>query len=470
MRRLLLLAALSPLIAQAQIALFAVNGSTETPLGANYDLGRIATGDTKTVVLRARNTAGTPVQVTTLSIAGAGFTLPTRPSVPFPMPPGGAQDITVQFTGTFAATYSANFQFNSASVLLLATVVPFATVSASTGCAGPDPATGGIGFGTIVSTATAACIISLRNDTGQSLSIATLSVSGAGFGKPQGVQAPLTLPAGQSVSFTITFAPPAPGLYSGTLTVDVRTFPLSATAIAQLLAAPAISYDAAPLGSDQQRNLSMSLPSPAPADVAGNVTLSFTPDTSLVHDDPTVLFAATGTRSLPFTVRQGSSQILLNGQPSAVFQTGTTSGRIRVSLSSNLNFQSDPTVVLTIPPSQVVIDTSIGSIRTASADIQLIGYDNTYSVGPVSFTFYDTSGKPLSGGTIKADFSSAFQSYFSKAQAGGMFKALISFPANGDVTQIGAVDIQVTNSAGTATLQRLTLPPCQLNGLTCVAP
>jgi hypothetical protein len=85
----------------------------------------------------------------------------------------------------------------------------------------------------------------------------------------------------------------------------------------------------------------------------------------------------------------------------------------------------------------------------------------------MSFTFYDTSGHAL-GGALNTDFTSNFRDYLSKSQAGGAFKAVITFPASGDVTQVGGVDIQLTNSAGTATLQRVTLPPCQLNGLTCV--
>ncbi len=72
----------------------------------------------------------------------------------------------------------------------------------------------------------------------------------------------------------------------------------------------------------------------------------------------------------------------------------------------------------------------------------------------------------MNGGTLNADFR-GFKTYF-KAQAGGMFQAGITFPVNGDVTQVGAVDVQITNSAGTAMLQRITIPPCQLNGLTCV--
>jgi hypothetical protein len=279
--------------------------------------------------------------------------------------------------------------------------------------------------------------------------VGTLATSGVGFGSPQGVRTPFTLLAGESVNFTIAFAPSAAGAYSGTLTIDTRTFPLLGTAVSPMLAAPTISYDSFPLQSAQQRNLTVSLPAPAPVAFSGEVTLAFTPDTSLVKDDPSVVFAATGSRSVVFAIRQGETQALLNGQPSVAFQT-------------------DPTTVLTIPPAKISIDTSLGSSRTGFVDVQLVGYDNTYSAGPMSFTFYDLSGHALGGGAINADFTSGFRDYFSRDQAAGMFKALITFPASGDVTQVGAVDIQLTNLAGTATLQRLSLPACQLNGLTCV--
>jgi hypothetical protein len=462
-----LLALLLPLAAHAQLALFSLNGSTETPVGSTFDFGKVAVGDMKDVVFRARNTGQSPIQITTLSLSGAGFTLLSKQELPFPISPGGFQDVTMHFVAGIIATYSANFQLNSVSVLVLATSVPVATLSAVAGCTGPDT-TGNIGFGTILSSATPICTFSLRNQNSQAITVSTLASSGTGFGSPQGIRTPFTLLAGEIVTFTIAFTPGTPGTYTGTLAIDSRIFPLSGIAVAPLLAAPVISYDSAPLQSAQQRNLTLSLSTPAPVDVSGNVTLSFTPDTSLVKDDPSVVFVAKGARSIIFAARQGDTQVLLDGQPSAVFQTGTTSGKIRISLSSNLTFQSDPTTVLTIPPTNISIETAIGSIRTGFVDLQLTGYDNTYSAGAMSFNFFDLNGRVVSGGTINANFTSAFQDYFSKALAGGMFEGQITFPASGDVTQLGAVDIQLTNSAGTTTLQRLTLPLCQLNGLTCV--
>jgi hypothetical protein len=456
-----------PLAAHAQLALFAVNGTTETPIGTIFDIGKVALGDTRDVIFRARNMGSSNIQVTTLALNGAGFSL-TKYSLPFAISVGNSQDIALHFVAGIVATYSANFQLNSLNVLVLASSVPYATLSTAVGCLGPDPVSGTFSFGTILTSATPICSFSLRNQNLQTITVGTLATSGVGFGSPQGVRTPFTLLAGESVNFTIAFAPSAAGAYSGTLTIDTRTFPLLGTAVSPMLAAPTISYDSFPLQSAQQRNLTVSLPAPAPVAFSGEVTLAFTPDTSLVKDDPSVVFAATGSRSVVFAIRQGETQALLNGQPSVVFQTGSTSGKIRVSVSSNLAFQTDPTTVLTIPPAKISIDTSLGSSRTGFVDVQLVGYDNTYSAGPMSFTFYDLSGHALGGGAINADFTSGFRDYFSRDQAAGMFKALITFPASGDVTQVGAVDIQLTNLAGTATLQRLSLPACQLNGLTCV--
>jgi hypothetical protein len=468
MRGGVLIAILVPLAAQAQLAVFSVSGTTETPLPAIFDYGKVALGDTKDVRFRARNTGASAIQITTLSLSGAGFTLTNPPSLPFTLAPGNFQDVTVHFVAGLVATYSANFQWNSVSALLIASSVAAPTLSSAVGCTGPDPSTGAIGFGTVVSTATPSCTLSLRNQNQQAITVSTLASSGAGFGSPQGLRTPLTLLAGEVVSFTISFAPGAPGFYTGMLTVDTRTFPLSGTAVAPTLPAPVINYDSSPLASAQQRTLTMTIPSAAPVAVSGNVTLAFAPDTTLVADDPSVVFAATGSRSLPYTIRQGDTQVLLNGQPSAVFQTGTTSGKIRFTLSSNLTLQGDPTTVLTIPPAKVAIDTAFGDSRSGFVDVQIVGYDNTYSTGAMSFTFYDTSGRALNNGTISADFSSSFRGYFSKSGAGGMFKAGITFPVNGDVTQLGGVDVQISNSAGSTATQRLTLPPCQLNGLTCV--
>lgn len=89
---------------------------------------------------------------------------------------------------------------------------------------------------------------------------------------------------------------------------------------------PLLQFDSGAPAGGQQRTLTMSLPTPSPIAASGSVRLSFQPSTSVVADDSAVVFVATGTRSVPFSIKAGDTQFLLGGQPGAVFQTGTTPG------------------------------------------------------------------------------------------------------------------------------------------------
>ena len=191
----------------------------------------------------------------------------------------------------------------------------------------------------------------------------------------------------------------------------------------------------------------MRLPSAAPASASGFVNLAFLPDSAVVTDDPAIVFLATGTRSLPFSISQGSTQITINNQTSAIFQTGTSSGRIRFTLSG-ITTDGDPTTLLTIPASSLSIDTATATRRAGNLDIALIGFDNTYSAGAMTFTFLDASGAALPPGAIHADFTPDFRAFFAKTQAGSAFQVRISFPVTGDTSGIGSVDVQLTNAAG----------------------
>jgi hypothetical protein len=241
--------------------------------------------------------------------------------------------------------------------------------------------------------------------------------------------------------------PNAAGSYSGSLAIETRTYVLSGSAFATPLPTPLLEFDSGVVQSAQQRRLTMRLPAAAPATASGFVNLAFLPDTTVVTDDPAVVFLATGTRSLPFSVTQGSTLVSIGGQPSAVFQTGTSSGRIRFTLSG-ISTAGDPTTLLTIPASPLALDTTTATRRTGNLDIQVTGYDNTYSAGAMTFTFLDTSGQALQAGVIRSDFTQDFRTFFTKTQTGSAFQVRVSFPVTGDTSGIGAVDVQLTNSAG----------------------
>ena len=348
----------------------------------------------------------------------------------------------------YPANLRVDSDLNSISAIVIAAVVvgPVLTVfPACTGSTGP-PAS--IDFGLVQAGQLRLCNFSLQNPGAQDMTISTFKVTGAAFQISTGPSAPFTVPAGGTITFVVNFTPSAAASYTGSLAIETRTYALTGTAFNTPLPTPLLEFDSGSIQSAQQRRLTMRLPTAATSSASGNVTLAFVPDTALVTDDPAVVFLATGTRSLPFSVTQGSTLISIGGQTSAMFQTGTTSGRIRFTLSG-VSTAGDPTTLLTIPASTISIDTAIATRRTGDLDIQVTGFDNTYSAGVMTFTFSDISGQALPPGAIRADFTQDFRTFFTKAQAGSAFQVRVSFPVTGDTSGIGSVDVQLTNATGT---------------------
>ncbi len=443
--------------ASAQLQLFAVQNGQDVAVGATYDFGKSAVGATKQVVFHVLNSGTATASLTTLQVSGAGFSLTGAPPLPIVILPGAKQTLTVSFSAGQVANYSANFQVNSISVLLLGSGVATATLSSGVGCTGPDPSGGTIDFGNVQVGLGTNCTYSLRNLNMVAVTVTSMVVTGQGFTGPQGVKTPLTLQPGEMVNFTLSFAPPAPGVFAGMLTIDTRSYVLSGTGLAQL-STPQLDVQSSAVHSGQQRSLTATLPNPAPVAVSGGITMSFIPDSPLIADDPLVKFVASGSRTVAFTAKAGDTQLTFGGQSSAVFQTGASSGKIKFSVTANLPVQGDPTKIVTVPPDVVQIDTASGLKMAGGLQISLTGLDNTLAAGAMSFTFYDTGGNTLSQGALKADFSSAFQSYFAKSAVAGMFQAMITFVVSGDVSKLGSVDVSITNPAGQASTARLQLP------------
>jgi hypothetical protein len=262
----------------------------------------------------------------------------------------------------------------------------------------------------------------------------------------------------------MTFAPQAAASYTGTLTIGTQgltqTFVLTGTAYNPPLPTPALQFDTNTPQSGQQVTLTMTLPSPAPVAASGSVNLTFQSDPSvsgLASGDPTVMFVSNGARSTPFSIQAGSTQATFGGQSGAVFQTGTTTGKItfNVTVTSAVQFSGDPTTSLTLAPLSVQIENAAATAIAGALNIQVWGFDNTYSTGAMSFSFYDDSGNAIGAGPVPADFSSAFLNYFAKSADGSAFQMLVSFPITGNSAEVGSVNVQLTNSAGTTNITQL---------------
>ena len=85
------------------------------------------------------------------------------------------------------------------------------------------------------------------------------------------------------------------------------------------------------------------------------------------------------------------------------------------------------------------------------------GFDNTYTIGPMAFTFYDRAGGVIAAG-IQSDFSSSFRSFYQGKILGSSFLMRITFPVTGDASSVGGLDATLNNSAGSVHTQRIGFP------------
>lgn len=459
--RLLCLLVFVPLIAQAQIALYSLSGITPSPLGSVYGYGQVAAGDAKDVRFRAVNTGTTAITITLIKVlntVGAGFSIVNSSSTPLGVSAGSSVDFFVRFSATAIASYSGTVQVgtvsNTVSAILLATVVPAATLSVAAPCTGPD-ANATISFGRIVQGSQQSCTISIQNPFPQALTVSPLTVTGAAFTTTSANS--VTVAAGQSASFTIQFAPATATSFSGTLTVGPRTYALAGTGFLSPLPSLTWIFDSKTIASGEQHTLSLQLSAASPAAASGSVSLSFVPSASGVTNDTAIQFVATSKRVATFTVSAGETAIKLNGQPSIVFSTGTTAGKLTFTADPGIyGLSGDPSISFTLSPSSVAILSSGATRRANDLDVSISGFDNTYSIGGMSFSFFDRSGGAIT--TIPADFTSSFRPFFQSQNAGSAFLMRVTFPVTGDATQIGGVEVVLNNTAGVIRTPRLNFP------------
>ncbi|HLJ15928.1 MAG TPA: choice-of-anchor D domain-containing protein [Bryobacteraceae bacterium] len=441
--------------ALAQIQLFTFDGTNETAVGAVYNTGTTAVGDTTETRFHIRNTGAAAVTVQKIAIAGTGFTFSSVPSLPYVLAPANFIEFRVQFSPLAVGSDSANLAVNSINVIVTGTAAtaPALTLSQN-GSANPLAAGATINFGRVQSGLSATLAFTIANTAAAPATVSTISVTGAAFSGPVGLTTPVTLAPGASATFQIVFQPPAASVQQGSLAVGQRTFQLAGTGFDPPPPTASLVFDSGPNASGQQRSLSVHFDSAAQLAGNGTLNLVFKPAVSAVTDDAAVQFMSTG-RNASLTFQKGDTAATINGQPNLTFQTGTTAGDLVFTLT--LGAQVVQTK-LTITPAVVSIEKALADSRLGYVDITITGFDNTYSTSILSFTFYDRSSRSIGPSAITVDSTADFSRYFSTTKVGGTFVLLATFPVAGDSRQIGAADIVLSNSAGRSQTQHVTLP------------
>jgi Abnormal spindle-like microcephaly-assoc'd, ASPM-SPD-2-Hydin len=449
-----LLVALPPLSALAQLQVYEVNGTTDTPVGPLFNVGTAAPGDTIETHFRVLNMGDGPASLTELKLSGDGFTIASQPSLPCSLSPSvglaSECDFDVDFSATTIASYSATLAVNTISIVLQATVAQLAVVTVGSSTT-PLVAGATVNFGSVDVGSKKTQGFLLTNSGTANINVGTLAVSGAGFAGPIGLSAPVLLTPGQTASFQVSFTPQSGTMAQGVLTVDARAFNLTGQGLAAALPSASILFASTVAASAQQNSITIPLSAASQSSGTGTLTLAFQSSVAGVSDDPAIQFLSGPQRIASVSISPGDTSAMIGGQPSIGFQTGTTAGTITFTLA--LTDAPTQQATLIIPPSPVNLDEdTFTAVRLfGSLNVSFGGFDNTYSASHLAFTFYDVNNLPLPQGVIDVNAATAFQQYFNTTTVGGTFLVLAEFPVTGSTTLIGSVTAQITNSLGTST-------------------
>jgi len=450
--RLALLLATCSTAALAQFQLFQVSGSAQQPVGAVFSFGSLGTGESAMASFRLQNVSTATAQLTTLTLAGTGFTL-SAPPLPATIDPQGTFDFAVSFRAAAPGSYSATLQAGAIPVLLTAIAVPTLAYQVITP-AGPQPLNGSLDFGTVTLGSNAVLRFAILNQTAQPLSVPAIAVSGADFSlsgaTPSGI---LIQPTG-SASFAIAFTPSQPAVRSGLLTIGGNNYPLTGTGQAPPLPTASLSVTLPQPQSAQQGSVAVTFNSAPLTSASGAVTMSFSAAAGVPSGsaaDPAIAFASGG-QTATFTVGAGDNRANFGVQTTAAFATGTTAGTLTFTLTFG-GITTRQTVVLA--PAAVGLTAVTGTRQSGSIPGQATGFDNTRSAGKLSFTFYDSSGNAIQPGAIAADATANFASYFQSSTLGGVFALTAVFPVTGSPSQVSAFVMAIANSAGSASSARI---------------
>jgi hypothetical protein len=427
----LLVAAFAP-AALGQFQLLVLNGPLELAVPAVYDFGRVDAGDSAVTQFRLRNTSTSPATVFGVTVAGAGFTIPHPPVVPATLGPQQALDFTVAFQADGAGSYSAGLTVSGVSVILSATIVPGLTYRI--------PAK--IDFGTVERGGTAVLPFAIENRSTQPLAVPPILLRGAGFAISGTSPAELSVNPQQSVTLALAFSPNVAGAFSGTVSIGDRTFAMTGIGSDPPSPKPVLQVELPQPAGGQQGTVRVNLDAAARTAASGTLALDFVPAPKSAAD-PAIAFASGG-RSVAFTVQEGDTQAVAIG-----FQTGTTAGTLTFTATiGGTTVQS----AVSIAPTAVVISAATAARGAGGVTLQLTGFDNTRTAGQLAFTFYDRGGNVIAPGRMPA--TADFATYFQSSGIGGVFLLNAVFPVNGDSSQIGAFDVELTNSAGLTKVPR----------------
>jgi len=170
------------------------------------------------------NTGGTSVTISQFGIGGTGYTL-SGITAPVTLTAGQSAAFTVTFTPQSAGSVSGNVTITSNASNPTLTIPLSGTGAVAAGQLGVNPTSLGLGSVVVGTSGTASGSLTA---SGANVTVTAASSNNSAF-SVGGLSLPVTIPVGQSASFTVTFSPQVTGAASGALTFTSNAQPASTT-------------------------------------------------------------------------------------------------------------------------------------------------------------------------------------------------------------------------------------------------
>src|SRR5437870_3763944 len=401
-----------------------VAGKNTTPQGngqlsarpASVAFGNVTVGSSSTQAVSFSNTGNVNLTVSLGGATGPGFSI-SGLTFPLTLAAGQSSTLSVQFAPTATGSVSGSLSLvsnapNSPSTIALSG----AGVQPQLSVAPPS-----VSFGNVLVGSTGVQNLTLTNSGSANLTIAQGSVTGAGF-SISGLTFPLTLPPGQSSTFSVQFAPTTTGSASGGISLvsdapnSPSTIALSGTGVQPQLSIrpPSVNFGNVVVGTTNTQTITL--------------TNSGTADLTIPQATVTAAGFSISRLSCPLTLPAGLST------PLSIQFAPTAAGSVSGSVSLVSNAPNSPTIIpLTgsgaqsasgqlIPnPSNI----NFGNVTAATTSTQSVVLTNTgnttvsVSQATVSGTGFSITGLTLPL-TLAAGQSSTFNVQFAPATIGSV--------------------------------------------------
>jgi len=370
-----------------------------TPNPVSLSFGNVVIGTPKPLTETLTNSGGSSLTISAASATGTGFSI-SGLALPLTLTAGQSTTFTVQFAPTAAGAVSGNVTITSnganpnLNIALTGTGVAPGTLTA-------NPTS--LSFGTVQVGSSANLSETLTNTGGTTVIVSQANVTGTGF-SITGLTLPATLTAGQSVTFTATFAPTATGAVSGNLVIlSDGTNPTLNIALSGTGGAPG-QLSVSP-GTLNFGNVVVN----SSASLNGSLTATGASVTVTSGSSNSSEFVLSGI-TFPKTIAAGQSTSF------TVTFTPNASGAASASLTFVSNASNSPTVESLTGNGQAPQPHSVDLTWTASQSPGVVGYNiyrGTVSGGPYS----KVNGTPNVDNSYTDTTVTAGQTYFYVAKA-----------------------------------------------------